>query len=77
MDDIYPEQRQYMRVRARLRQEIDNGILAPGSALPSIGRLCEMHNCSRRTAGRAMRILESEGLVYRVPGCGYFVAVHL
>jgi DNA-binding GntR family transcriptional regulator len=77
MDDTYPEQRTYMRVAARLREEIGNGLLAPGSAMPSITSLCKVDNCSRRTLGHALRILENEGLVYRVAGLGYFVTVHL
>jgi DNA-binding GntR family transcriptional regulator len=28
---------------------------------------------ARATAGRALRVLEAEGLVYRVPGLGYYV----
>ena len=74
---IRPEQRTYMRLVTSLRQDIDKGVLVPGSAMPSITRLCKIYECSRRPAGRAMQILESEGVIYRVPGLGYFVAAPL
>jgi GntR family transcriptional regulator len=63
-----------LQLAARLREEIANGLLAAGSPMPSISRLCDVQNISRRTGGHAMQTLESEGLVYRVPGRGYFVA---
>lgn len=76
MDDSNPDQRRYMRLAESLREEITSGLLAPGSPIPSIGSLTQMHNCSRRTAGHAMEILVKEGLAYRQPGLGYFAAVH-
>jgi GntR family transcriptional regulator len=75
MDDSNPAQRMYMRLAASLRDEITSGLRAPGAPLPSLTRLCQMHSCSRRTGGHAMQVLEDEGLVYREPGLGYFVAV--
>ncbi|HEX6526773.1 MAG TPA: winged helix-turn-helix domain-containing protein [Streptosporangiaceae bacterium] len=65
--------RQYIRLAAFLRKEIASGRLGPGSRLPSITVLCRERKTSRRTAARAMRVLESEGLIQRVPGLGYFV----
>jgi hypothetical protein len=76
MDDSNPEQRIYLRLAALLREEITNGLLAPGSPVLSITSLCKVRDCSRRTGGHALQTLESEGLVYRVPGRGYFIAVH-
>ena len=31
---------------------------------------------ARQTAAKALHMLESEGLVYRVPGLGYYVTEH-
>jgi GntR family transcriptional regulator len=48
--------------------------LAPGEPLPSIRELHAKHAHSRQTVGKALRILEQEGLIYRVPGLGYYAA---
>jgi len=42
--------------------------------MPSIALLCDRYRVSRQTAGKALRVLEREGLVYRVPGLGYHVS---
>ena len=41
--------------------------------MPSITTLTQEHGIARATAGKALRVLETEGLVYRVPGLGYYV----
>ncbi|HZR55154.1 MAG TPA: winged helix-turn-helix domain-containing protein [Streptosporangiaceae bacterium] len=65
--------RLYMRLASHVREQIMSGELTAGDRLPSIGTLCREHATSRRTAGRAMRLLEDEGWLVRVPGLGYFV----
>jgi len=65
--------RVYVRLTARLRRQIAEGTLAPGTSAPSITTLSAEHGCARQTAARALRILEAEGLLTRVPGLGYFV----
>jgi DNA-binding GntR family transcriptional regulator len=62
-----------MRLAALIREQIASGELAPGGRLPSIVVLRREHGHSRQTVGKAMRILEGEGLIYPVPGLGYFV----
>jgi GntR family trehalose operon transcriptional repressor len=62
-----------MRLAALLRERIESGQLAAGSRMPSITVLCREQATSRRTAGRAMQLLEDDGLIHRVPGLGYFV----
>jgi DNA-binding GntR family transcriptional regulator len=42
--------------------------------VPSITTLTQDHGVARQTAAKALRLLESEGLVHRVPGLGYYVA---
>jgi biotin operon repressor len=69
-----PDPRRYMQLAALVRQQIRDGTLAAGQHLPSITGLCEELACSRQTAGKAMQQLERAGLVFRVPGLGYFVA---
>ena len=63
-----------MRLAALIREQIASGTLAPDRPLPSIAVLRRQHSHSRQTVGKAMRILEGEGLIYRVPGLGYHVS---
>ena len=69
-----PDPRAYMQLAAFIRDQIASGTLAPGGRLPSIAVLRHQHAHSRQTVGKAMRILEGEGLIYRVPGLGYYIS---
>lgn len=69
-----PDPRLYMRLAANLRMQIADGVLAKDSRMPSISALCKEYSLSRQTAGKALRLLEHEGLVHRVPGLGYHVS---
>jgi GntR family transcriptional regulator len=69
-----PDPRAYMRLAALIREQIGSGTLAPGGPVPSIAVLRREHGHSRQTVGKAMRILEGEGLIYPVPGLGYYVS---
>ena len=66
--------RRYLRIAALLRQQIADGTLRPGQPTPSITTLSQEHGVARQTAAKALRVLEDEGRVYRVPGLGYYVA---
>jgi len=68
-----PDPRAYMRLASLIREQIARGELAPGGQLPSIAILRREYGHSRQTVGKAMRILEGDGLIYPVPGLGYFV----
>jgi GntR family transcriptional regulator len=48
--------------------------LGPHTLLPSERELAEQHGVSRMTARQALSVLESEGVVYRRPPRGTFVA---
>jgi len=65
--------RAYVRLAAILRQQIADGTLRPGGRTPSLSRLCQEHGHARPTCGKALRMLEGEGLLTRVPGLGYYV----
>jgi GntR family transcriptional regulator len=65
--------RRYIQLAATLRAQITDGMLAKDDRIPSISALCEDYHLSRQTAGKALRLLEGEGLIYRVPGLGYHV----
>lgn len=71
---VHSDPRQYIRLAAYIRDQITSGSLAPGESVPSITVLCRRYHTSRRTAGKAMQVLERESLLLRVPGLGYFVA---
>lgn len=65
--------RVYRRLAALIRQQIDDGTLQPGRPTPSITTLSQEHGHARQTCSKALRILESEGLLARIPGLGYYV----
>jgi DNA-binding GntR family transcriptional regulator len=68
-----PDMRAYMRLATLIRDQIARGEIAPGERL-SIKELCGKTGHSRQTVGKTMRVLEGEGLIYRVPGLGYHVS---
>jgi len=63
----------YRRLAALIRQQIGDGTLQPGRPAPSITSLSQEHGHARQTCSKALRILEDEGLLARIPGLGYYV----
>lgn len=62
----------YFEIEQALRGRIAE--LKPDDPLPSDAMLCEEFGVSRMTARNAVARLAQEGIVYRVPGRGTFVA---
>ena len=65
--------RAYVRLAALLRRRITEGTLAPGMPTPSITTLSQQYGHARQTCAKALRTLEDEGLLVRIPGLGYYV----
>jgi DNA-binding GntR family transcriptional regulator len=65
--------RTYIRLTVLLRKQIAEGVLQPGNPTPSIASLVRDHRCARATCSKALRLLVDGGLLYRVPGLGYYV----
>jgi DNA-binding GntR family transcriptional regulator len=63
----------YVRLAARLRRQILDGEVAPGQRIPSITALSQELGYARQTCGKAVRLLEQEGLLAFIPGLGYYV----
>lgn len=64
-----------MRIAAIVRQGLAEGRRGPGQPVPSITQLVGDFGVARRTAAKALHLVETEGLVMKVPGLGYFVRV--
>ncbi|WP_225733101.1 GntR family transcriptional regulator [Lapidilactobacillus dextrinicus] len=63
----------YMIIANQLRQQILAGDFAPDGQLPQESRLTTAYNVSRITIRKALDILVTENLIYRVQGAGTYV----
>ena len=64
----------YVQIAESLLEQIESGQLKPGDRLPAERALSEMLGVNRMTVRRALRVLESRGLVVRLQGDGTYVA---
>jgi len=64
----------YARVKEYLKRELARGRWKPRAQMPSESELVKKFRVSRMTVNRALRELQSEGLVNRVQGVGTFAA---
>src|SRR5579875_35060 len=64
----------HSRIAAELRDRIETGRLAAHQRLPSELELSRAHGVARMTVRQALEALEREGVIYRRPGIGSFVA---
>ena len=64
----------YARVKKYLKSGLAAGRWPPGSLMPSETELVARFGVSRMTVNRALRELQSEGLVSRTQGVGTFAA---
>jgi GntR family transcriptional regulator len=64
----------YQQIVDRLKREVSEGRLKPGTSLPSFRQLAEDLLVSVITVKRAYEELEREGIIFRRQGLGTFVA---
>jgi GntR family transcriptional regulator len=64
----------YSQLRETLRSEIARQKLKPGAQLPPESALIKRFGVSRITVRQALAQLQSDGLVFKVPGKGTFVS---
>ena len=69
---ITPDPRIYVRIAEDLRQKIRDGVIKPKTPV-SITYLSKQWGAARQTVTKALRALESDGLLRRYPGVGYYV----
>jgi GntR family transcriptional regulator, histidine utilization repressor len=69
-----PQLAPYAQVKQHLKGELARGRYPPGALMPSEAELVAQFGVSRMTVNRALRELQSEGLVDRVQGVGTFAA---
>jgi DNA-binding GntR family transcriptional regulator len=63
----------YQQIANWLRREIQSGRYPPGARLPSMRALERDLSCGRMTVQHALKVLEAEGLIFKVRGRGTFV----
>jgi GntR family transcriptional regulator, arabinose operon transcriptional repressor len=68
-----PKKLRYHTIREAIRRDIETRRFHPGERLPSDAELAVRFDASRLTVIRALRELETEGLVHRRAGSGTFV----
>jgi len=72
-DDAAPRA-PYAQVKAYLKQGLADGRWRPEALMPSDAELVAQFGVSRMTVTRALRELQTEGLVHRVQGLGTYAA---
>lgn len=63
----------YSTIVDYIKKEIALGNIIPGAKIPSIRELCDRFDCTKSTAIRAYYELKEQGIIYAVPGSGYYL----
>jgi GntR family transcriptional regulator len=64
----------HTQIREIIRRRVLDGTYAPHSQMPSESQMMEAFSVSRITVRQALGDLQKEGLIFKVPGKGSFVA---
>jgi GntR family transcriptional regulator len=70
---LKPGKPRHEQISDWLREQIQEGVYAADSQIPSESQLTDRFDVSRITVRRALQTLENEGLIYRRQGLGSFV----
>ena len=65
--------RLYVRISGDVREKLTAGVITVGEAVP-VMPLTREWEASRETVRKALRVLETEGLLRRYPGVGYYAS---
>jgi GntR family transcriptional regulator len=63
----------YARLKERIIQDVESGLVKPGDRLPSQRQLCQQFQMSHMTVRRAIEELVAEGMIHAIPGKGLYV----
>lgn len=63
----------YSMIVNDIKQEISLGNIVPGAKIHSVRELCNKYKCTKSTILRAYYELKDQGLVYSIPGSGYYL----
>ena len=63
----------YEQIKEQLEKFILNGTIAPGEQIPSVRSLSLQLSINPNTILKAYSELDTQGIIYSVPGKGYFV----
>jgi AcrR family transcriptional regulator len=63
----------YAQIAAELRDQIENGTLAPGDRVPSTREITQRWGVAMATATKALAALRQEGVIRPIPGVGTVV----
>jgi GntR family transcriptional regulator len=71
--DLYSPIPAYAQLASILREQIEQGHIAPGDPLPSESTLQQEYGVARGTVRKAIEMIRDHGLVVTVQGRGTFV----
>ncbi|HOJ33814.1 MAG TPA: GntR family transcriptional regulator [Candidatus Hydrogenedentes bacterium] len=74
MVELPPDIPVYAYIKRELKNQIESGELPEGARVPSEFELARMYGVSRNPTRQALRDMELEGYIIRIPGRGSFVA---
>lgn len=63
----------YSMIVSDIHHEIASGKILPGGRIPSVRELCTRYSCNKSTILRAYYELKEQGLIYAIPGSGYYL----
>jgi len=66
----------YYQLQQLLRKKILSGVLPLDVPLPTENELCKEYSVSRTTVRQAFAALKNEGLIFRIPGKGTYIAAN-